>query len=166
MSTVDSFLLVISSALVRDIYQRNVNGNASQKTIKTMTYVCTLLIGLGALLGSVNPPQFLQDIIVYTGSGLAACFLAPVVFAAYWPRANLPGCMAGMIAGFLAHLAMYVTGMFVNDSFFQPYQLFNFNPIIVGLFSSFLVTYVASRMTAPPSEEIVRTFFYRAESKA
>jgi len=163
MSTVDSFLLVISSALVRDIYQRNVNENASQKTIKRMTYLCTLLIGLGALLGSVNPPQFLQDIIVYTGSGLAACFLAPVVFAAYWPRANLQGCMAGMVAGFLAHLSMYVTGMFVNDSFFQPFRLFDFNPIIIGLFASFVVTYFASKMTPPPPEEVVRTFFYRRE---
>lgn len=159
MSTVDSFLLVISSALVRDIYQRNINENASQSTIKTMTYVVTLLIGLGALLGSINPPQFLQDIIVYTGSGLAACFLAPVVFACYWPRANRQGCMSGMVAGFLAHLAMYVTGIFANGSFFQPYRLFDFNPIIIGLFASFIVTFVATRMTPPPSDEIIEKFF-------
>jgi Na+/pantothenate symporter len=163
MSTVDSFLLVISSALVRDVYQRNINAKASQSTIKTMTYVVTLLIGLGALLGSINPPQFLQDIIVYTGSGLAACFLAPVIFAAYWPRANLRGCLAGMFIGFLAHLAMYVTGMFTNGSFFRPYRLFDFNPIIVGLVASFAATYVVTKMTAPPDDEVVRLFFHRKD---
>jgi Na+(H+)/acetate symporter ActP len=165
MSTVDSFLLVISSAVVRDIYQRNINRDASQKTIKTMTYVVTLLIGLGALLGSINPPQFLQDIIVYTGSGLAACFLAPVVFAIYWPRANLQGCMAGMIGGFVAHLSMYVLGIIVNGSFFHPYRLFDFNPIIIGLITSFLTTYIVVKLTPPPDDEIVRMYFHRRGSK-
>jgi SSS family solute:Na+ symporter/sodium/pantothenate symporter len=165
MSTVDSFLLVISSAVVRDIYQRNINRDASQKTIKTMTYVVTLLIGLGALLGSINPPQFLQDIIVYTGSGLAACFLAPVIFAIYWPRANVQGCMAGMIGGFVAHLSMYVLGIIVNGSFFHPYRLFDFSPIIIGLITSFLTTYVVVKLTPPPDDEVVRMYFHRRVDK-
>ncbi len=88
MSTVDSFLLMISSALVRDIYQRNINPEVTEKVIKRLSYLCTLLIGIAVMLGAVNPPQFLQDIIVYCGSGLAACFLAPMVFALYWPRVN------------------------------------------------------------------------------
>ena len=82
MSTVDSFLLMISSALVRDIYQRNLNPEATEAKIKKLSYIFTLVVGFGALLGAMNPPEFLQDIIVYTGSGLAAAFLAPVVYAA------------------------------------------------------------------------------------
>ena len=161
MSTVDSFLLMISSALVRDIYQRNINPNVSEKTIKYMSYGFTLLIGSGAMLGAVNPPRFLQDIIVYTGSGLAACFLAPMVFALYWPRVNSVGCISGMTAGFAAHLAMYVGGIFVNGSFFDPYRLFNFSPIIIGLLVSFVATFVVTRMTAPPPEDLVRKYFYK-----
>ena len=73
MSTVDSFLLVISSAVVRDLYQRNINPEAlSEKTVKRLSYFSTLIVGTVALLGAVNPPRFLQDIIVYVGSGLAA----------------------------------------------------------------------------------------------
>ena len=165
MSTVDSFLLMISSALVRDIYQRNINPQAQERAIKTLSYVFTLIVGTGAMLGAVNPPQFLQDIIVYTGSGLAAAFLAPMVFALYWPRANGVGCISGMLAGFGAHLSMYVAGMFgENGSFFQPYQLFNFNPIIVGLFTSFLATYLVTKCTAPPPEDLVRKYFYKPAS--
>ncbi|MEZ6113314.1 MAG: hypothetical protein R3C99_20215, partial [Pirellulaceae bacterium] len=37
MSTMDSFLLMISSAVVRDIYQRNINPEASPATIKRFT---------------------------------------------------------------------------------------------------------------------------------
>lgn len=161
MSTMDSFLLMISSALVRDIYQRNINPDVSERTIKRMSYLCTLLVGLAAMLGALNPPQFLQDIIVYTGSGLAACFLGPMIFALYWPRANAQGCMAGMLAGFAAHLAMYAGGIFANGSFFRPYQVLNFDPIIVGLLVSFATVYVVTLLTNPPPEELVRKYFYR-----
>ena len=161
MSTVDSFLLMISSAVVRDIYQRNINPDASEGTIKKMSYLCTLLVGTMAMVVAVNPPDFLQDIIVYVGSGLAACFLAPVVFLLYWPRASEMGCIIGMLSGFAAHFAMYARGIFVNGSFFRPYRLFDFDPIIVGLGVSFLITFLAIRVTRPPAEEIVRKYFYR-----
>jgi hypothetical protein len=161
MSTVDSFLLLISSALVRDVYQRNLNPDVRDKTIKQLSYLFTVLVGFGAMLGAINPPQFLQDLVVYTGSGLAACFLGPMVFALYWPRANAIGCIAGMAMGFAAHLALYVGGMFANGSFYQPYRLFNMDPIVFGLFTSFLSVYVVSRWTAPPPEDLVRKYFCR-----
>jgi Na+/pantothenate symporter len=163
MSTVDSFLLMISSGLVRDIYQRNINPEVGEKTIKRLSFLFTFLVGTGAMLGALNPPQFLQDIIVYTGSGLAACFLGPMIFALYWPRANVEGCISGMLAGFSAHLAMYVAGMFVNGSFFQPYQLFNFNPIIIGLLVSFVACYAVTKLTPPPPEDLVRKYFYKKQ---
>ncbi len=161
MSTVDSFLLMISSALVRDVYQRNINPEVREKTIKRLSYLFTLVVGTAATLGAINPPKFLQDIIVYTGSGLAACFLAPMVFALYWPRVNAIGASVGMLAGFFAHLAMYVAGRFVNGSFFTPYTLLGFNPVVIGLFVSFVAVYMASKLTPPPPQELVRKYFYR-----
>lgn len=161
MSTVDSFLLMISSAIVRDVYQRNINPEATEKKIKYLSYLCTLLVGSIAMVVAINPPDFLQDIIVYVGSGLAACFLAPVVFMLYWPRASESGCITGMLAGFGAHFGMYLAGMFANGSFFRPYQLFGVNPVIIGLLTSFLMTYVATLATAPPPEDTVRKYFYR-----
>ncbi len=163
MSTVDSFLLMISSSLVRDIYQRNIDPKVKEKTIKILSYVFTLIVGVAAMLGAVNPPQFLQDIIVYTGSGLAAAFLGPMVFALYWPRSNAAGSIAGMLAGFGAHLAMYCAGYFVNGSFFLPYQLFNFDPVIIGLVTSFTATFGATLLTAPPPADLVKKYFYQAK---
>ena len=165
MSTVDSFLLMISSALVRDVYQRNIDPEVSEKNIKRMSYACTLVVGTAAMLGAINPPDFLQDIIVYAGSGLAACFLGPMVFALYWPRVNSIGCISGMLAGFSAHLAMYVGGIIANGSFYKPYRLLDFDPIIVGLFVSFATVYLVSRMTPPPPEHLVRKYFYARQGK-
>ena len=166
MSTVDSFLLMISSALVRDIYQRNINPDVQEKTVKTLSYIFTILVGLGAMAGAVNPPQFLQDIIVYTGSGLAAAFLAPMVFALYWPRSNASGCISGMLVGFAAHLSMYFSGIFINGSFFQPYRLLDFDPIIVGLFTSFAATFVATLLTAPPPRDLVQKYFCKPRTES
>ena len=161
MSTVDSFLLMISSALVRDIYQRNINPEAEEKKIKTLSYVITMVAGLGALFGAMNPPEFLQDIIVYTGSGLAACFLAAVVYALYWPRSNAQGCIAAMVSGFAAHLSMYLIG-FIQGNGFSPYKLFSMDPIIVGLVTSFVVGYVATILTPPPPQDLVEKYFHEA----
>ena len=113
---------------------------------------------------AIWPTQFLQDIIVYTGSGLAACFLGPMVFALYWPRVNKEGAIAGMLAGFAAHLAMYVAGFFTNGDFFKPYKLFDFNPIIVGLLVSFTTVVIVTLLTPPPPEHIVRKYFYKEQA--
>ena len=160
MSTVDSFLLMISSALVRDVYQRNVRPDVSEENLRKLSYLCTVCIGVGAVVASVNPPQFLQDIIVYTGSGLAACFLGPVVFALYWPRATAGGCMVGMAGGFLVHLSLYAAGSVVNGSFFVPVRVLNMDPILWGLGASFVATYVGCLVMGEPEEGLVRTYFY------
>ncbi|MEX0701924.1 MAG: hypothetical protein WD069_07495 [Planctomycetales bacterium] len=172
MSTVDSVLLMISSAVVRDIYQRNVDPEVSQRTIKWMSYAVTLLVGIGAMLGAVNPPRFLQDIIVYVGSGLAACFLAPMVYGLYWRRTNTPGAVTAMLGGFVAHLTMHVAGMFRYEDgsltfleakkFFDPYYLFELHPILIGLFVSFVAGYIVTKLTPPPPEHLVRRYFHAA----
>jgi len=161
MSTMDSFLLMISSAIVRDIYQRNINPNASEKTIKRLTYVATVAIGMIAMLAAVSPPQFLQDIIVFTGSGLSTSFLAPVALMLYWPRANRYGAIAGMLGGFVTHVTLYAVGTILNDWTVKAYYVFNFHPFLVGLCMSFLIVVVVTLLTPPPPEKLVRKFFYK-----
>ena len=149
MSTMDSFLLMISSAVVRDIYQRNINPHASERTIKRLTYGVTISVGAIAMLAAVDPPQFLQDIIVYTGSGLSTSFLVPVGLMLYWPRFNWQGGLASMIAGFVTHLILYTTEA----------RLFNFHPFLIGLIVSLLVAILVTWLTPPPPRHLVRKYF-------
>jgi len=160
MSTMDSFLLMISSAVVRDIYQRNINPNASEKTIKRMTYAATIAVGLVAMLAAVSPPQFLQDIIVFTGSGLSTSFLAPVALMLYWPRFNREGALAGMLGGFAAHVTLYAVGTLKSGKV-DAYALFDFHPFMVGLFASFVIAIVVTYSTSPPPEHLVKKYFYK-----
>jgi len=164
MSTVDSFLLVVSSSLVRDIYQRNINPDASEKTMKRLSYLATLVVGLIALVGAINPPTFLQDLIVYVGSGLAAAFLFPVVAMLYWPRSNKHGCLAGMLGGFAAHLGMHLVGWSLHGEFVTPYLLFGFSPVGIGLLASLLGVLLVTPLTPAPPAHLVRRYFYRSSS--
>ncbi len=160
MSTVDSFLLMISSAVVRDVYHQHINPGAKESTIRRMTYGVTIVAGLAAVIGALNPPTYLQDIIVYTASGLAACFLAPVGLGIYWSRVNAHGAIAGMLAGFLSHLALYAAGFVVHGGF-RAVQIWNLDPLIPGLLASLAATIGVSLCTAPPPERLVQKFFYR-----
>jgi sodium/pantothenate symporter len=165
MSTVDSFLLMISSAVVRDYYQRNVNPDASQKTLQRMSYACTIVVGIGVVIAALNPPEFLQYVIVYVGSGLAACFLAPMSLALYWKRMTTSGAFASMLGGFLCHLSLYVVGWYRGDGFTKPMRPFSLDPVVVGIVMSFAAGFVVSLLTPPPPKELIEKYFYTRRDK-
>ena len=163
MSTMDSFLLMISSSFVRDIYQRKY-PDASEAKIKKVTYITTIVVGIAAMTAAVNPPPFLQDLIVFTGGGLSTTFLAPIFLGLYWKRMNSTGAMAGMITGFIFHGWSYGVG-YLSSGDFKAYYLFGFDPFVPGAVFSLLACILFSLMTDPPSKEIVLKFFYRKKKK-
>ncbi len=159
MSTVDSFMLMITSSIVRDIYQRNVRPVASERTLKRMSYACMIVIGAFATLGALYPPQFLQYIIVFAGGGLAAAFLAPVALGLYWPRFNAAGALASMLGGFLSYVALYVAG-FLMYAGTAPVRPLGLDPLIWGFAASLALGAIGATLAPPPQEKILRTFFH------
>ena len=143
MSSVDSFLLMVSSSVVRDIYQNRVNPDASEKQLKKLSYLVTAVVGILAMLAVLNPPEYLQDLIVFATSGLAGCFLMPVLLGLYWQGMTARGAIAGMLGGLGCHLGLYLIGWFVNGKF-ASYQLLEFNPFIWAILVSGLLSYLAS----------------------
>lgn len=159
MSTVDSFLLISSSAIVRDVYQRNIAPNASEATIKRMTYIATFAIGAAAMLAAVNPPKYLQDIIVFTGSGLSTSFLVPIALMLYWPRFNKIGAMLSMLAGFASYVVLYAWGYFTFNKM-KAIQPGNFHPFMIAMLASLITAIVVSLLTKPSPPEMTERFFY------
>ena len=143
MSSVDSFLLMVSSSVVRDIYQNRVNPDASEQRLKKLSYLVTAVVGILAMLAVLNPPEYLQDLIVFATSGLAGCFLMPVLLGLYWPGMTARGAIAGMLGGLGCHLGLYLIGWFVNGKF-ASCQLLEFNPFIWAILVSGLLSYLAS----------------------
>ena len=143
MSSVDSFLLMVSSAVVRDIYQNRVNPNASEKRLKRLSYLVTGVVGILAMLAVLNPPQYLQSLIIFASSGLAGCFLMPMLLGLYWPQITAKGAIAGMLGGLGCHLSLYVAGYVIKGKF-EAFKLLEFDPFIWSLVVSGLLCWTCS----------------------
>ena len=68
MSTVSSFLLVSSSALVRDLYQRNINRKLQESATRRLTHLATFAVAAVAVIFALRPPDYLQYIVVFSGN--------------------------------------------------------------------------------------------------
>ena len=163
MSTVDSFMLMISSSLVRDIYQPVVNEEVSDRTVKRLSYGCTFLVGAMVMIAAINPPKFLQDLVVFTAGGLSSSFLAPMFFAVYWPRFNARGAIAGMLSGFGTFMGMYAIGFVIYgaERGFKAYEPLSFDPMILGVVGALLGGIIGCLTSPPPDRSTVELFFCR-----
>lgn len=158
MSSVDSFLLMVSSGVVRDVYQESINPKASEKQVKRLTYSVTIVVGLLGVVAVLHPPQFLQHLIVFASAGLGACFLMPMVFALYWPRANPAGIVAGMLGGGATVLSLYLAG-FLKTGEFGEYLLLGFHPFIWAVLVSSAVIVGFSLNGPQPSASLRKKYF-------
>jgi SSS family solute:Na+ symporter/sodium/proline symporter len=96
VSTADSFLLSSSSSLLRDVYQRFINPQASQATLLRAARVLVVLITAGALALSFSSERFFDTaLFAYTLYGVG---ITPVLLAAlFWRRATPAGAVASML---------------------------------------------------------------------
>ena len=108
MSTISSFLLVAAGAIARDLYERNTRAPATERNARLATHLGILAVGLVAGVFALRPPDYLQYIVIFSGTGLAATFLFPTLLAVYWPGMNRTGCLSGIATGFAAFILQYV----------------------------------------------------------
>src|SRR5262249_38525899 len=148
MSAVAGFLLLMSSSLVRDIYQRNINPTVSPRLVRSVTYATTAIVGLIVTVAAFWPPRFLQYLIIFTGAGMACTYLGPTVLALYWRRATRAGALASMIGGFLTVLSLWILGYLgvgkagltgPAGEKFAPCCPLGLDPLIYGLLISFVL---------------------------
>ncbi|RUL89768.1 sodium:solute symporter family transporter [Tautonia sociabilis] len=171
MSTVDSFLLLISSAVVRDIYQRSINPELSERSVKILSYSTTALSGGLVTLMALNPPRFLQDFIVMTGAGFAATFLAPIALGIYWKRMSRFGAWMAMLGGFVTTVVLFSPVMLGRPLAAmgiswrtEEINLLGFHPLLWGLIASFGLGVVCSLVGPRPPKDLIRRYFARPEA--
>ncbi|MFN5733920.1 MAG: sodium:solute symporter family transporter [Planctomyces sp.] len=177
MSTVSSYLVVLSSGVVRDIYQRLLRPQAPREELRLAAWVTMILSGLISVAVMWSPPKYLQVFIVFSTSGAAATFLVPAVMACYWRRATPAGVGAGMVSGAGVVLFLYLCGIMGWSPAqsigaaggFRPWFLLGLEPLIWGLLASSSSAVLVSLLTVPlPAEHISRLFDRRtgAEGEA
>jgi sodium/proline symporter len=135
MSTVDSLLLLASSAVVRDTMQKIVGSTRSDKTLAGYGKFVTILIGVIGVAFAIGEVKFIFWFVLFAWSGLGAAFGPVIICMLYYKRTTLPGVAAGMLGGFLTSVIWVV--VFKADT----YELYEMIPgFIVGMTLTLLVS--------------------------
>ena len=121
-------------------------------------FINEILVGTVVTIGAINPPKFMQYLIVFTGGGLSVTFLVPVALSIYWHRMNTAGILAAMLGGLCCYLSFYIAGFLIYNST-EPVRLFHLDPLIWGLLASLLFGIIFSKLTINPEQELVNKYF-------
>jgi sodium/proline symporter len=99
MSTIDSQLLVSSSALSEDFYCKAIKKQASQKEIVLVGRACVIIISVIALIMAMDRDNTILDIVSYAWGGFGAAFGPLVLFALFSRKTSWQSALAGMLTG-------------------------------------------------------------------
>lgn len=106
MSTIDSLLVIASSAITRDFYQKIFRPDLKDKDLTKISRGVTLVMSLMALIialiiAKVSPDRTVFWMVIFGWSGIAATFCPVIILSLFWKGLSEKGAIAAMIAGFL-----------------------------------------------------------------
>ena len=99
MSTIDSQLLVASSALSEDFYSKSIRKEASEKETVWVGRACVIIISIIALILALDKNSTILSIVSYAWGGFGAAFGPLIFFALYSRKTSWQSALAGMVTG-------------------------------------------------------------------
>jgi SSS family solute:Na+ symporter len=148
MSTFDSTVNAGAAYIVNDIYKRYINPNGSDKKYVMVSYIASFsVVIVGIVFGFMA--KSVHQITEWIVFGLWGGYTAPNLLKWHWWRFNAFGYFWGMITGVIAALLWPLLFPHVSDV--------NSFPAIL-LFSG-IASVIASLLTKPDDEEILKKFY-------
>ena len=103
ISTADSFLLIPANTLIKDIYLKYINENASEKKIVALSRTLVLLLGIIAYVVSIGFSKsagfFERALYAYTIYGAS---ITPTLLAAlFWKKSTKEGAVSSILSGII-----------------------------------------------------------------
>ncbi|WP_096439506.1 sodium/pantothenate symporter [Alteribacter populi] len=137
MSTVDSLLLIVSSAVVKDVYLNYVKPDASNERVRKISFGVTAVLGVLVFGLALSPPDLLIWLNLFAFGGLEAAFIWPVIMGLYWKRANKYGALSSMVVGATSYLLIH---QFWTDPF-------GMHSVVLPVLLSFICFVIGSLVT-------------------
>ena len=148
MSTADSLLLQTGSIASRDLYERFINPDASERQMVWVSRGLVFSIGaVGYFVALADPPSVFS-IVVFATSVLGSAFLPAYVCAVWWRKANTPAAIASMVTG--ATLAFFW-------EFVGLVEITGLPPMLAGVVGSttvMITVSLATQRTSPVPEHV------------
>ena len=139
MSTVDSLLILASSAVVRDYMQKVRGSGLGDKALANRGKLVTLIIGVIGVGFALQQSPMIFWLVIFAWNGLGAAFGPPLLCGLWYPGTNIRGAIAGMLGGFLTTVTWVL--------FFKE-QFYNLSEIVPGFLVGLLLTIAVSNATA------------------
>jgi len=142
MSTADSQLLVASSGVVRDIYQKIIAKGKSieQKKLVFLSRVIVLCLVATALFFGAIAKQYVFWLVLFAWGGLGASLGPTLLLALFWKRATKAGIAAGLISGTAVTIVWNQVAYLKNIIY----------ELVPAFFVSAFLTIIISLLTKPP----------------
>ncbi|MEM1135299.1 MAG: sodium/proline symporter [Bacteroidota bacterium] len=141
MSTVDSLLVLASSAVTRDFYQKIFHPELNDARLVGMSKIVTLILAgvalsVALIVAFLVPGRTIFWFVIFGWSGLAASFCPVIILAIFWKGFSERGAIATMISGFLSvpFFKFYVSSLPYIGSYFQ---------LLAELLPSFIIALLA-----------------------
>ena len=124
MSTVDSLLVVASSAVTRDFYQQILHPEIDETKLMGLSKKVTLTLAILALgvalaVSVLSPTRTVFWFVIFGWSGIAATFCPVIILSIFWNDYTEKGAIATMVTGFLC-VPFFKFGV-PNISTLEPY---------------------------------------------
>jgi len=144
MSTVDALLILVSSALVKDVYLNYIKPKASDGHVKKVSFSVTAIIGIVVIFLAMSPPDLIIWLNLFSFGGLESVFIWPIVFGLYWSKGNKYGAITSMIIGM---------GSYILFDRFYP-NPFGVHTVIIPILLSLIGFVLVSALTQSREEKV------------
>lgn len=148
MSTIDSQLLVSSSAVAEDFYKAILRKNASQTELVWVGRIAVLGIALLAIILAYNPESSVLNLVSYAWAGFGAAFGPVIILSLFWKRMTRNGAIGGIVTG----AAVVIFWAQMSGGLFDLYEL------IPGFILAWIAVMAFSFVGNAPGEEIEAEF--------
>ena len=146
ISSSDSYLLIASSALAKNLYQGVVRKQAGDREVLVLTRITLLVIAAVAMCIALDENSIIFTIVSFAWAGFGATFGPLMLFSLFWKRVNRAGAIAGMTGG---GVMVFVWKLLVRP-LGGAWNVYELLPAFV--FSSLCIVLV-SLLTKAPDEE-------------
>ncbi|MCB0559119.1 MAG: cation acetate symporter [Lewinellaceae bacterium] len=164
LSTAAGLLLVISTALSRDLIKMQINPNVTEKGELLWARIGAVFAVIVAGYFGINPPGFVAAVVALAFGLAAASFFPAIVLGVFDKRMNREGAIAGMVVGIslmLWYMLKYKFGTFdggkdavagLKDGWWFGISPEGFGTVAMTV--NLIISLVVSRLTPAPPQEV------------
>ena len=158
LSTAAGLLLVISTSISHDLLKKLFLKNITDKQeLVFARFSAAVAIVIAGYFG-IHPPGFVAQVVAFAFGLAASSFFPVILMGIFSKRMNKEGAIAGMITGLTFTASYIVYFKFINPSINSAENWwFGISPEgigTLGMVFNFLISFLISRVTTPPPQEI------------